>query len=186
MMSHGKIILTHLREFLKDNKGSVAVEAAIILPMLFWVYAAMFIFFDVFRTRSTVEKAAYTVSDMLSRETNAINTAYLLNAHKLFDVLAGDSSTPSGLRVSLVSWDDINEEYDLEWSQATGGMVPLDQAGLALYESNIPVMAIGETLIIVQTENTYEPVLNVGLGNIDMKTFIFTRPRFASQIVWES
>ena len=51
--------------------------------------------------------------------------------------------------------------------------------------ARLPKMADGETLILVETKSVYNPPLNVGLGDLDIETFIFTRPRFAPQLVWQ-
>lgn len=173
----------HLRRFLNDEKGSVAVEAAVVLPVLLWAFVAMWVFFDAYRARTTVEKAAFTVSDMLSRETNAIDDDYLDGAKNLFDLLA-DSDSPSGLRVSVITYSGAYQEYRLEWSQIRGNINKLEDQGLSDLVDDLPGMSDGERLILVQTTSTYEPSLRVGIGDHTMKTFIFTRPRFAPQLVW--
>ena len=65
-------ILRSLKNFRHDTRGVVSVEMVLILPLLFWSFAAVATFFDAYRTRSLAEKAAFTISDMLSRETNAV------------------------------------------------------------------------------------------------------------------
>ncbi|MCW9042219.1 MAG: hypothetical protein OQK05_02650 [Pseudopelagicola sp.] len=174
---------TALENFRDETRGSVAVEAAIILPMLFWAYIAMFVFFDGYKTRSMTEKAAFTISDMLSRETTAIDDYYLDSTRKLFDLLA-QSDSPSGLRVTVVSYSDVTEKHTLEWSKTIGNMEALAAAKLNEFTPLLPTIAGGETLIVVETLSTYEPALDVGLGDITIETFIFTRPRFAPQLVW--
>jgi hypothetical protein len=180
-----KLLKARLRAFASDTKGSIAVETAIILPMLIWTYAALFIFFDAYRARSTTEKAAFTISDVLSRETQSIDAAYLSNVHTLFDFLAAQSDTETKLRVSLISWDIATQTYELEWSKTDGQDIDaLSQGSLNDVSDKFPIMSDGESLILVQTFSTYEPVFDVGMGDIDIDTFIFTRPRFAPQLVW--
>jgi hypothetical protein len=176
-------IKTALKRFHDDTRGSVAIEAAIILPMLFWAYIAMFVFFDAYKTRSMTEKAAFTISDMLSRETAAIDDYYLGSTRKLFDLLA-QSDSPSGLRVTVVSYSGVTKEHSLEWSKTIGNMDELEAARLSDFVVRLPAIAAGESIIVVETRSTYEPALNVGLGNNTIETFIFTRPRFAPQLVW--
>lgn len=177
-------IKTALTQFRDDTKGSAAIEAAIIIPVLFWAYIAMYIFFDGYKTRSMTEKAAFTISDMLSRESFAIDEYYLGNARKLFDMLA-QSDSPSGLRVTVVSYSDITESHTLEWSKTIGNMDALEAARLSEFTPRLPAIAGGESLIIVETLSTYKPSLNVGLGDVTIETFIFTRPRFAPQLLWD-
>lgn len=171
------------REFKRDTEGSVAVEAAVILPVLLWSFVAMWVFFDAYKTRSTTEKAAYTISDMLSRETDAIDNDFLDGAKSLLDLLA-KSDSASGLRVTVISYSGVDEDYTLEWSKVRGNMQAMDGSAMADLTGSLPGMTDGETLILVQTYSTFEPSLKVGLGDQVIETFVFTRPRFAPQLVW--
>lgn len=180
-----KKLRSFLKEFAEDGRGTVAVEAAIILPVLFWAYVAMIVFFDAYKARSMSEKAAFTISDMLSREVSAVDVDYLTSAHNLFDILA-KSQSATGLRVTVVSYSDTTQTYSLDWSKTRGLLGSYSQADLNDIVERLPQMADGETLIIVETKSTYNPPLNVGLGDLEMKTFIFTRPRFAPQLVWQA
>ncbi|MEP2533407.1 pilus assembly protein [Shimia sp.] len=178
--------LSHfLKRFRDDTKGTVAVEAAIVLPMLFWAFMAMAVFFDMYQTRSTSEKAAFTVSDLLSRETAAVDQDYLDNALGLFKSISTLDSV-SSLRVSVVSYSDIDDEYFLDWSHGTGLDDGLDDLGLQNMTGHLPVLVNGERLIVVQTFGKYDPPIDVGLGTIDVDTFVFSRPRFAPQLAWSS
>lgn len=175
----------HMRRFSEDVRGSVSVEVAIILPVLLWAFVAMWVFFDAYKTRSTTEKAAFTISDMLSRETSAIDDTYLTSAKTLFDMLSR-SDTESGLRVTVISYSGALEQYVFEWSHVKGNINAMDGSNMADLATVLPTMSAGETLIIVETTSTYNPPLDVGLGELTLETFIFTRPRFAPQLVWSS
>ncbi len=179
-----KKLQNYLRNFARDARGSVAIETAIIVPVLLWAMIAMWIFFDAYKTRSEVEKAAWVIGDMISRETNAIDDDYLDGAKNLFDLLS-DSDSPAGLRVSVIMYSGAFEQYQLEWSKVRGDIGALEGSNMTDLADDLPGMADGERLILIQTISTYEPELNVGIGDQTMETFIFTRPRFAPQVVWE-
>lgn len=181
----GNKFLRLARQFAVDVRGSVSVEVAIILPVLLWAFVAMWVFFDAYKTRSTTEKAAFTISDMLSRETNSIDDTYLTSAKTLFDMLAS-SDSESGLRVTVISYSIAEQDYVFKWSQVKGNINAMTGADMDDLDGMLPNMSAGETLIIVETTSTYDPPLDVGLGELKMDTFIFTRPRFAPQLVWSS
>lgn len=209
-----RMILTHIKNFAKDTKGVVAVEVVVILPLLLWAVAAMAIYFDVFRTKSAAEKASYTIGDMLSRETNAITPEYIDNTRLLFEAISrtqvhsdpesgGSTGTPTidpetglavpateqgtSLRISVITWNEDESEYELEWSEIRGAdFVALQASDLTLLEGDLPQMADQDTVILVETSMDYSPVLNVGLGERDINTFTFTRPRYAPQLVFEA
>lgn len=178
-------LFRRLTRFARDDAASLTVEAVILMPMLFWAFGATFLFFDMFRESSVSEKAAYTVGDMLSRETNAITPTYMDNTLTLFSTLSGVPQEDIGLRVSVIRWDEDNEVYDLRWSQARGGTAPLEADLVETWEDTLPIMVDEEQIILVETFVDYSPFMNVGLGDTMLDTFVYTRPRFAPQLVWE-
>lgn len=248
---------TRLKRFAQNLSGSVSVEAIIMLPILLWLVAAMAVFVDVFRTKSAMDKAAFTISDVLSRETNAITPEYLTNVRSLFEELAGVEDNSASVRVSLVEWgvadvtagaetpdsehtdgehvidggdtpqetatgSDINWELQIAWSEERGdAFYPLTSDDLTDIEAFLPEFAKTDTLILVETYYNYQPLYDIGLmqagfrsevnedqivgydeetgepiyqrvawdldlGARDMMTFVFTRPRYASQLVFDA
>ncbi len=110
---------THaVRQFLvDDDAGSVSVETVIIMPILLWVYVATFVIFDGFRTHNQNVKAAYTIGDMLSRETNAIDNAYLEGLSDVFDFLTfgGKLVHTEPIAGSSKNQRDTTVQADLIW-----------------------------------------------------------------------
>ena len=179
-------LLTALKTFRDDTKGVISVEMVMIMPLLLWSFAAVATFFDAYRTRSLAEKAAFTISDMLSRETNAVTAQYITNTRTLFDELA-NSQTASSLRVSVISWNSEQESYEIDWSEARGERLNvLENTDMDELEASLPVMAESDVLILVETLNDYTPRLNVGIGEVSIDTFVFTRPRYGPQLAFES
>jgi len=192
-----KIVLKHIKRFTQNTNGSMSVEAIIMLPLLLWAIAAMAVFFDLYRTKSNLDKASFTISDALSRETNAITPSYITSSHTLLEELAGLDDDTS-LRISVITWDEDNNSYDLEWSQFRGNhFVALTQADMADLRERLPSMADQDTLILVEGQYTYDPMFDVGpfgsaedeeagldIGVQNLQTFVFTRPRYAPQLVF--
>lgn len=173
------------RRFAKDTRGTVAIEAVIALPILFWAFLASFVYFDAYRQNSINIKAAYMVGDMLSRETNAINSDYLDGMKGLFDYLT-NAATDTKIRVTVLQWDDEDEAYLRDWSKTRGDIPPLTNGDLASMGSKLPVMSDNERLILVETWAHYTPPFTVGLAERDMYNFVFTSPRFAPLLPWSS
>jgi hypothetical protein len=173
-----------LSHFLRDTQASLTVEAVIVMPLLFWAFGASFVFFDVFRENSVNEKAGYTIADMLSRETGFIDPGYMDNTLTLLATLTGKPASDIGVRVSVIRWDEEDSLYDLRWSQARGNAAPLDEDVVENWEEVLPVMVDEEQIILVQTFIRYDPAVRIGLGDRTLETFIYTRPRFAPQLVW--
>jgi Flp pilus assembly protein TadG len=70
-----KNLITRLRQFGRDETGNVAIESVIFMPLILSIMAATFSFHDAFRHKSLNIKAAYTISDAISRQTDPINNA---------------------------------------------------------------------------------------------------------------
>lgn len=81
--------LTH--RFGRDEKGSLFVDAIIVMPMFVWGYAGMFVYWDAYRAINTVQKASYSVSDLVSRNqnTNGIDDAYITGMRTAFNRMLG-------------------------------------------------------------------------------------------------
>lgn len=180
-----------VQNFKRSESGVLSVEAVLMMPMLFFALTAMFIFFDLYKVRNTAAKAGYTIADMLSRETFPINQTYLNDARSVFSFLArSDDSTR--LRVSLVRCASNCEDDDrvlvLDWSKTSGGFMPLDSADLLQpnYLSRIPTLPLGGRIVLVESEVEYNPIFNVGIGQLTFKDTIATRLRFAPRLCWES
>lgn len=170
-------------DFARNEDGSIAVETVIILPMMFWAFLSMFSIFDAFRQYSINQKAAYTIGDMISRETVPIDNAYLNGAQDLFDYLTR-SRHESALRVSLLKWDAVNEIFTREWSQSRGWVIPLSDSNVTGWIDRLPIMRDNEFIVVVETWSKYDPPFNTGLEDREIRNFVFTRPRYAPRVLW--
>ncbi len=173
-----------LRGFRDDQRGVVAVESIIVLPLLFWSLMAMYAFFDAYRQASLNVKAAYTIGDLLSRETNYITPEYLDTTHQLFDLMTRSQSA-SKLRVTVVKWNEKDQKYQRDWSKTKGGVPELTNTDVKNMATKLPKMPDGERVIVVETWARYFPPFEIGIDEQDLYNFVFTRPRFAPQLVWK-
>jgi hypothetical protein len=176
--------------FGRDEKGNVTVEAMIVFPTLLVLFAVSWVYFDVMRQQSINQKANYTISDIVSRETEIINEGYIDNARKLLHHLTKSQGDDADLRISVIQYNhngnSNNGSYDLVWSKARGDWAPLQQASLAVYQPRLPILASGDQTIIVETRDWYIPTFQpIGLDSFDISTYSFTRPRFAPQVIFE-
>jgi len=170
--------------FSRREDGSVAIEAAIIIPAVFLAFLAIFTVFDAYRQNSLHQKAAYTISDMVSRETVPIDNDYLDGAHSLFDTLTRDPQE-SAIRVSVLRYDAEGTQMAVDWSQTRGAADLLDAMDVSEWNTILPVMVDQERIIIVETWAKYVPPFVTGMGTPQIHNFVFTRPRYAPQVLWE-
>ncbi|MFP4043694.1 MAG: TadE/TadG family type IV pilus assembly protein, partial [Rhodosalinus sp.] len=158
-----RTVVHALLRFARETRASLTVEVVIVMPMLFWGFAASFVLFDMFRENSVNEKAAYTIGDMLSRETGFITPEYMDNTLTLLSTLTGKPASDLGIRVSVIRWDEEDDIYDLRWSQARGSVAAHDAQDVEDWEDVLPVMVDEEQIILVESFIGYDQVLNIGV-----------------------
>ena len=170
-------------DFLRREDGTIALEATIVMPLIFWTYLSMFSIFDAFRMYSIHQKASFTIGDAISRETVPIDADYLDGALDLYEYLSR-SQGQSALRVSSIWYDQSADVFNTDWSQTRGPIAPLTSAETRNWHAKIPVLVDGEHVIITETWSTYDPPFNTGLEEREIRNFVFTRPRYASCVLW--
>lgn len=172
-----------LHRFLDETSGSVAVEAALILPLLTTWYAGSYVFYDVFKAENASVETAYTLGDILSRQTE-IDNDYIDGLRKLADFLTYSQSQP-WIRVSNIEYTK-DDGYSVDWSYATDDRDPLLTTDIYdddLDDKYLPVMSDGETVILTETYIAYTPAFNVGISARTFTSFVVTAPRFTSKLV---
>lgn len=185
MMMKSRFV-TWLRSFRDDTRGVAALEFILVMPFLFWAFMAIYVYFDGYRQSTVNLKAAYTISDLISRETEGITSEYIDSMYDLHQLLTRAES-PTTLRITVVRWNNKKQIYRRDWSQARGGIEPLKNSDMEEIEHLLPTMPHNERVILVETSNTFVPVFGgVGMGNVELENFVFTRPRFAPQVCWIS
>ena len=175
---------SYLKSFHHDERGSLSVEMALVAPMLVWTYLAMFVFFDAYRTKANATKATYTFSDLLSRELDYVNPTYMMSMQQLFNFMT-ESPNTARIRLTMVRFDEGNNQYRVNWSKERGGVGVLNTTSLAQIHNQLPVMPDGEVVILFESWLDFMPSFNVGLEPFTIYNHVVTRPRFAPQVCWE-
>ncbi len=171
-----------IRRYWSDTRAAVAFEAVIIVPILAWAFTASFVFFDAYRVYNSSIKATYAVADVISRQTNTI-TGYDINGMAaIFEHLVRDTSG-ARMRVTQIHWD--GSEYQVDWSHGTNGEAQLYNSSMEELEELLPVMAVSERIVLVETFVPYQPAFDFGLELLNFSNFTFTRPRYAGQVPFD-
>ncbi len=167
----------------REEKGSFSVEAILMFPILVWAFMGMYVFFEGLRESNINLKATYTISDLLSRETNLIDQNYLNGMNDIYAWLSR-SSQPVQMRVTVVRYDELTDSHVTIWSRGVNGKPDLVQADVDTFISpNVPIMANAATAIVVETWTTYDPIMDIGLTDTEIHNLVVTAPRFTEQLL---
>ena len=170
--------------FVRDERGVVAVELVLVVPILVWALLSTFVYFDVFRVESNTTRAALTVADMFSREEVPITDAYLDGARSLLQALTFEESDPD-YRVTVYRYQEFDDKYLVVWSENRGMVPNLDNDQLMNIRHRLPILANGDRAILLETRVEYDAPFDIGIGsfantNLDdvtFTTFTVIRPR---------
>lgn len=177
-------LLHQLRRFRDQEDGLVLTEFLIILPLLIWVYTALFIYWDAFRTINQSQKGAYSIADVLSRQ-KEVDANYIAGMQTVMEYLVKDSYRVS-IRVTSIKYDEISGKYAVLFSRSPGNRLP-PRTNITVNEpdftSQIPVMEDQDSVVVVETLLAYQPPLNVGIQPQEFGQFIVTRPRLEQRQV---
>lgn len=167
------------RSLRRDERGASGVEFALILPLLLAVLLGTVTLFDLFRTAQSAEKGAFTVGDMLSRQT-AINSA-TLTGMVTFIKNSVDFRGEPRLRVSSIS--NVGGTLTLDWSHTVGNE---DIEIAAIDYSVIPTIAVNDSVILTEVFVPHRAfVATFGLDDVIYRNRAVHRPRFVSKIAWQ-
>ncbi|WP_299636684.1 hypothetical protein [uncultured Ruegeria sp.] len=183
-MSVFRNVKNRIKAFKQDESGILTVEAIMIFPLLLWTITFTFTAFEGFRQSASNLKAAYTVSDLISRESAAVTDVYIDSLHELMGEMINNRSEVR-IRVSLVRFDQIDNRHYVEWSTVRGYDTEWNDNNIQEIENRLPPMPDQDTVILVETSNEYIPQFKPGWDlatGITFENFIFTRPRFSNKV----
>ena len=169
-----------LRRFARAERASLSIEAAIMLPLLVFLYAAGFTWFDAYRRDSHTFKATYAIADVLSRRTDLVTPAELDGLQGVFEALVGAAPAAAFMRFSELHRSPAGVE--VVWSYATDGQPALSTARLQGLLRQVPTLVPGERVTLVETHLIDRPILRVGLGERRVINAIPTRQRYEPRL----
>jgi hypothetical protein len=160
-------------------------EFLILIPILIWGFLALIVYWDLFRTINVNQKAAYSISDLLSRQEVVTEQFATTGLFEVLKFLVPGAQEPR-LRITSFEFDEgptaeaslktwgADDKYVLLWSRVTGTTVRPDGFKPAPLVENdlkgmnltiIPMMDDGKGAILVETWIDYTPRFDIGLLN---------------------
>ncbi len=174
------------KRFANEEDGSWSLEIIILTPAMFFALLFVYDAFYGFRMNSVNQKVAFTISDMVSRETTPIDDAYVSGSLELFKFMTAAHNNNASIRITAVKYDGENDKFELEWSEGRGNIIGATPAEVENWKDRLPNMPDNEIITVVETYVDFEPVFNIGFEDRLIYNFVFTRPRYAPQVLYDN
>lgn len=191
-MKHFLSVRSLLRRFAQNTRGVAAMQFALIVPGLVLVFLGVVSAFDTARAARQATVTAVTLSDLTTRVLDMDDSqrdAIFVTGNAL---MSRWPASPSGHSFSITSVinpveaspSDPEVTEAVIWSQTDVSGNELETSDLAAY--NLPPIAEGESLILVEVKGVYAPQFAaMGLPtNIPVRRTSVRRPRFVSEVTY--
>lgn len=171
-----------IQRFCRDEDGNLVVEAVLVLPVMLWSYAGMFVYWDAYRSVNVVQKAAYTVTDLITRQQGQVDDNFINGMRVTMDyMIQTDDATK--MRVTSFRWSAPNNRYEVIWSRSPNSAYSrLTTGSLANLASHLPIMSDGDSAVLVEANVRYTPPTRFGLDARDIEQFVVSRPRYLPKV----
>lgn len=164
--------------FLFDEAGSITTEFVLWIPLLMTWFMLSVVLYDANKNRNDAAKAAYTISDLLSRK-KEVDNAYLAQLKALEDNLLPRTADSHTLRLTSLRFIDGN--YEVVWSKAMGGGSPLTSE--QINPDAFPTTADTDSLIVTELDVPYFPIADwVGISAKTWSFDVVSEPRWANPL----
>lgn len=196
-----KSLARQIRRFRDQEDGLVLTEFLILLPLLVWTFVALFVYWDAFRTINQAQKAAYSVSDLISRQSE-VDSTFVSGMQTVTEYLLNDSPNVK-LRITSVKYKESDNKLYVLFSRSPGNKMPAltnTSVNTSAFRARIPIMANQDSVVIVETEVDYHAgkynhtrngangvrySFDVGIPDSTFRNFVVTRPRYYLQVCFK-
>ena len=185
-------IMSFLRDFRDDQRGSMSIELLLVTPILVWVFLSTFVYFDVFRVETNSVRATITLAEMFSRE-DVVDARFLNGTRAALRALTFEETSPD-YRVTVYRYRPGNDTFRRVWSKNRGMGGNLTNTDLAELKAagRLPPMEPVDHAVYIETRTQYDAPFNIGLGpfvvtNLEDLTFtsdMIIRPR-SGRLCWD-
>ena len=181
-----------VRRFRHDQDGLAAAEMVVVLPIYLFCILGTYTYWDAYDVVNRTQKAAYTVSDLVTRKQDEVTEDYVEGMYSTMEYLLGDS-LPVKTRITSIYYDgSVDNRYEVIWSRSSYPGIPrLTTGTINEIISHLPEIADGDALVVVEATVDFTPIIgstwtaHLQLFEGQMKHVVVTRPRFLPKVCME-
>ncbi len=170
------------------ERGTIAIEAAIILPLLVMILLGMVEFSQALTVKRRVQSVASTTADLVA-QSETVTTAQLNDIASIgSQLMLPFSSTGIALTITSVA-EDSNNNITVQWScswATLSSSANCSASGAAYKGLPSGLLSAGQSVIIGQTSYPYRPAIGEFLTRgLTFSSSSYFRPRLVSSVVKE-
>jgi Flp pilus assembly protein TadG len=175
-----------LSAFWQDERGGIVIESLLTMPLLIWTMVAIYVYYDVFYTINILQRASYSIGDLMSRQ-ELVTEEFVAGQQEILAFLT-QGAPLAAMRITSLEFDegatvnaawDSDDKYDLIFSRSSDPAIvgldaatlsthprrPHTQASLQALRTRIPTMTDGESVVLVETWVRHVPRFDTGIFN---------------------
>lgn len=173
--------------FARDTRGSIVIDSFTAILLLSLGASAFFAFWEAYQVQNRVQKATYTISDLISRQRGTTLTRTFLDGmEQTAEFLMHDDQNAimrisQVRRTSGVATDTAGLTVDWSYSPC-GAKVAITTATINTIRNKLPLIDLGAALVVVEFEADYNAGMDeIGFGAMTFRGFLSSLPRFEQQ-----
>lgn len=176
-----------LRRFRDDTRASVMMELIFAAILTNMILAAFFVWWDAFQAKSRVEKTAYTISDLISRQRAQpslpaqLTRPFIDGLERTAEFLLMEDQN-ARMRVSQIRRTSgvatSTAGLVIDWSYSPCNAMPAIGNDPAFNLSMVPLLAVGSAVIVVELVVPFEPEYTIGISPTTFTRRVIALPRF--------
>ena len=182
-------LIDRIRRFGRDTRGSAIVELLLALVLVNLVLTAFFVWWEAYRAEARVERTAYTISDLISRQRgDFLQRPFLDGLERTAEYLLGPDEDAAIRFTQVERFDGVHPNLSglrINWSYSPCGRIPRAQDDPTFSLAAFPMMAVSASMIMVEVYVPYRPRSSlhraVGLSDEVFSRTVIAMPRFESR-----
>jgi Flp pilus assembly protein TadG len=169
-----------------DDRGSAAIESAIIFPVLVLIFLGMVEMSQAFTVKRRVQNVASATADLVA-QSQSVTTSDLNDIASIgAQLMLPFSSTGLALTITSVA-EDTQSKITVQWScswSSLSSSANCSATGAAYTGLPAGLLSQGQSIIIGQTSYPYTPRIGEFLtGGLTFTASSYYRPRLAASVV---
>lgn len=170
--------------FVRDTRGSIVVDSIFAILLLSFGASAFFVFWEAYQVQNRVQKATYTISDLVSRQRGTtITRPFLDGMERTAEFLMQDDQNAI-MRITqvrrIVGTADNTGGLTVDWSYSPcNAKTPITSATLSQIRTKLPLIDNGAALVVVEFDVSYDAGMpEIDFGVMNFTGFLASLPRF--------